>query len=60
MVTIVVDQKLSNSDMYKPRCLETIKNHNNLMVNVMINSSIKLLLKQLWYPLLRGSCTTAQ
>ena len=60
MVAIGVDQLLSDSALYKHRCLEILKNYANLLVNAMINNSIKLFLKQQWYKLLRYLTTTVQ
>ena len=49
IVTIGIDQLLSDSALYENICCCT-----NLLVNTMNNSSINILLKQTWPPILRG------
>ena len=53
MVTIGLDQFLSNSSLYEHRCLEILGSYTNLLANVMTNSIIGRSLKKSWYPLLR-------
>ena len=60
MVTIGIDKPLSNSVIYEHRCQEIEINFTHLLVNGMINRSIKLLLKRKWSPLLRDLMTTVQ
>ena len=60
MVTIGVDQYLSNSAMHQHKCLENIKNVYKSTGNVMTNNSKSPLLKQQWSPLLKDLITTFQ
>ena len=52
--------QFSNIDIYEHRCLKNIKSYTSMMVNLMIISSVKLLLKNLWCLVLGESLKTAQ
>ena len=62
MANIGVDKSLGKISLYEHRCLEKIKKSKNILVNMMINSIIKLLLKHQWFPplkkLLKNSIVT--
>ena len=60
MVTIGIDQVLSNIVLYKHRCLEISRNYTHILENSTTNSSIKLLLMWQWSPILRYLLTTVQ
>ena len=50
--TIVIDQSLSNSDLYEHNFFEISRSYTNLLINVTINEIIKLLLMHEWFPTL--------
>ena len=60
MVTIGLDQFLSNSSLYEHRCLEILGSYTNLLENFMTNRSIGPSLKKSWYPLLRDLRTSVK
>ena len=53
MVTIGVDQSLSNSALHEHISLENIKNYTKIQANVMINRSTKLFLENQWSQILK-------
>ena len=60
MVKIGIDQSPINSVLYEHICLENIKNCTNMLVNTIINGSIRTSLKYPWPPLLKGLMTKFQ
>ena len=60
MVTIGVDQLLSNIDLYENIYLEKLISHTHILENVMINRNINIFFKQTWSPLLIDSLKTVQ
>ena len=60
VVTIGVDQSLSNSYLHEHRCMEKLISYTNPLVNVMINNRIIPFLEHKWSPLLRNLLTTVQ
>ena len=55
IIAIVLGQLLSNSDMYEHRCLENIKKLFKSAGKCENHSQYKAIIKQLSYPLLKGS-----
>ena len=60
MVSIGVNQSLSNYTMYEHRCLENIKKSYKSSGNAMTNKNTRELLKHQWSLILRGLLTTFQ
>ena len=58
MVTIVIKQSLSKSELYEHRYMENIKELYKYSGDLMVNSSIRLFMKQKWSPFLRDLMTT--
>ena len=56
--TIGIEQSLSNNIMYEQKCLENIKNYTNNLVSVTTSKNSKILLRMIWFLLLKDSPTT--
>ena len=60
MVTIGVDQSLSNCARYEHICLEKLISYTSLLTNMIINNRTRALLKHKWSPLLKNLLTIVQ
>ena len=56
--TIGIDQPLRNNAIYEHKCLENINNHTNKLVSVSTSNNSKILLRLLWFLLLKKSPMT--
>ena len=56
--TIGIDQSFSKNDLYEHKCLENIKNYTNKLVSVTTSNNSNILLRLIWFLLLKDSPTT--
>ena len=53
--TIAMDQFLGKNAKYEHKCLENIKNYTNKLVSVTASNHLKMLLRMIWFLLLKYS-----